>query len=119
LLLGAAFDQVTLTPWQAGFAVVYPAVCVAGLSWAAKAVFGLRHREGRTVMAGVRALAAFGRNDIRGTYRDPLLVMVVVAPVIWTTGVALLTRASPRCWLTATGLTWFRTTRWSSPRSCC
>jgi fluoroquinolone transport system permease protein len=39
----------------------------------------------------VRALAAFGRNDIRGTYRDPLLVMIVVAPVIWTTGVAVLT----------------------------
>jgi fluoroquinolone transport system permease protein len=39
----------------------------------------------------VRALAAFGRNDIRGTYRDPLLVMIVIAPVIWTTGVALLT----------------------------
>jgi fluoroquinolone transport system permease protein len=42
-------------------------------------------------MVTVRALAAFGRNDIRGTYRDPLLVMVVVAPVIWTTGVAVLT----------------------------
>lgn len=39
----------------------------------------------------VRALIAFGRNDLRGTYRDPLLVMVVVAPVIWTTGVAVLT----------------------------
>lgn len=38
-----------------------------------------------------RTLAAFGRNDIRGTYRDPLLVMLVLAPVIWTTGVALLT----------------------------
>ena len=38
-----------------------------------------------------KALAAFGRNDIRGTYRDPLLVMIVVAPVIWTTGVAVLT----------------------------
>jgi fluoroquinolone transport system permease protein len=37
------------------------------------------------------AVAAFGRNDIRGTYRDPLLWMVVVAPVIWTTGVAVLT----------------------------
>jgi fluoroquinolone transport system permease protein len=37
------------------------------------------------------ALAAFGRNDIRGTYRDPLLWMIVVAPVIWTTGVAILT----------------------------
>ena len=39
----------------------------------------------------LRALAAFGHNDIRGTYRDPLLVMIVVAPVIWTTGVAVLT----------------------------
>jgi fluoroquinolone transport system permease protein len=37
------------------------------------------------------ALAAFGRNDIRGTYREPLLVMIVVAPVIWTVGVAFLT----------------------------
>jgi fluoroquinolone transport system permease protein len=39
----------------------------------------------------VGAIAAFGRNDIRGTYRDPLLWMVVVAPVIWTTLVAFLT----------------------------
>ena len=39
----------------------------------------------------VRALVALGRNDLRGTYRDPLLVMIVVAPVIWTSGVALLT----------------------------
>jgi len=44
-----------------------------------------------SVATSVRALAAFGRNDIRGTYRDPLLVMIVVAPVIWTTGVAVLT----------------------------
>ncbi len=42
-------------------------------------------------MASARALMAFGRNDVRGTYRDPLLVMIVLAPVIWTTGVALLT----------------------------
>ena len=39
LLLGAAFDQVTLTPWQAVYAVAYPAICVAGLFWAAKATF--------------------------------------------------------------------------------
>jgi fluoroquinolone transport system permease protein len=39
----------------------------------------------------VRALAAFGRNDIRGTYRDPLLIMLIAAPVIWTAGVAFLT----------------------------
>jgi fluoroquinolone transport system permease protein len=38
----------------------------------------------------VRAWAAFGRNDLRGTYRDPLLVMLVVAPVIWTVGVVVL-----------------------------
>ena len=37
-----------------------------------------------------RHLAAFGRNDIRGTYRDPLLVMIVLAPVIWTTGLVVL-----------------------------
>lgn len=58
-----------------------------------------------------RAWAAFGRNDIRGTYRDPLLVMIVVAPVIWTTGVALLPRVSPQCWPAATGSTCCRTTR--------
>jgi fluoroquinolone transport system permease protein len=38
----------------------------------------------------VRALAAFGRNDLRGTYRDPLLVMLVLAPAIWTTGLVFL-----------------------------
>ncbi len=42
-------------------------------------------------MVTARALVAFARNDLRGTYRDPLLVMVVMAPVIWTTGVAVLT----------------------------
>jgi fluoroquinolone transport system permease protein len=41
--------------------------------------------------ASTKAVGAFGRNDIRGTYRDPLLVMIVIAPVIWATGVALLT----------------------------
>ncbi|WP_373693012.1 ABC transporter permease [[Mycobacterium] holstebronense] len=40
---------------------------------------------------GWRAVAAFVRNDLRGTYRDPLLVMIVLAPVIWTIGVAVLT----------------------------
>lgn len=42
-------------------------------------------------MMPARVWAAFGRNDIRGTYRDPLLIMVVFAPVIWTVGVAVLT----------------------------
>ena len=39
----------------------------------------------------LKAWKAFGRNDIRGAYRDPLLVMLVLAPVIWTTAVAVLT----------------------------
>jgi len=43
------------------------------------------------VVATAKAWIAFGRNDVRGTYRDPLLVMIVLAPAIWTTGVALLT----------------------------
>jgi fluoroquinolone transport system permease protein len=41
----------------------------------------------------MKAMAAFGRNDVRGTYRDPLLVMIVLAPVIWTTAVAVATPA--------------------------
>ena len=40
LLLGAAFDQVTLAPWQVAYAVAYPIVCATGLCWAAKALFG-------------------------------------------------------------------------------
>lgn len=43
----------------------------------------------RTPMT-VRAWIAFGRNDLRGTYRDPLLVMLVLAPVIWTVGAVVL-----------------------------
>jgi fluoroquinolone transport system permease protein len=43
------------------------------------------------IVTSVRAVAAFGRNDIRGTYRDPLLWMIVAAPVLWTTGVAIFT----------------------------
>lgn len=37
----------------------------------------------------LRSWAAFGRNDLRGTYRDPLLVMLVLAPAIWTIGTAV------------------------------
>jgi fluoroquinolone transport system permease protein len=39
LLLGAAFDQATLAPWQVIYAVMYPVACVVGLYWAAKAMF--------------------------------------------------------------------------------
>ena len=38
----------------------------------------------------LKAMTAFGRNDFRGTHRDPLLVMIVLAPVIWTVGVVIL-----------------------------
>ncbi|WP_099025071.1 fluoroquinolone transporter permease [Mycolicibacterium palauense] len=44
-----------------------------------------------TIALTRRAFRAFGGNDLRGTYRDPLLVMLVLAPVIWTSGVAILT----------------------------
>lgn len=39
LLLGAAFDQVVLAPWQVTYAVLYPVVCVVGLYYTAKAMF--------------------------------------------------------------------------------
>ncbi|MBY0285744.1 MAG: fluoroquinolone transporter permease [Mycobacteriaceae bacterium] len=39
LLLGTAFDQVVLSPWQVIYAVLYPVVCLAALCWAAKAMF--------------------------------------------------------------------------------
>ncbi|WP_006241857.1 hypothetical protein [Mycolicibacterium tusciae] len=39
LLLGTAFDQVTLAPWQTVYAVAYPVLWIAGLCWAAKAMF--------------------------------------------------------------------------------
>lgn len=97
LLLGAAFDQVSLAQAgrvcgglpnrvcggivPGGQGAIRP-LCRAKIGCAVRAISSL---------AGPRALAAFGRNDIRGTYRDPLLVMLVIAPVIWTTGVALLT----------------------------
>lgn len=41
----------------------------------------------------MRAWVTFGCNDLRGTYRDPLLVMLVVAPVIWTVGTVVLVPA--------------------------
>ncbi|EFG73676.1 hypothetical protein HMPREF0591_6411 [Mycobacterium parascrofulaceum ATCC BAA-614] len=39
LLLGCAFNQIRLTAWQAGYAVAYPALSIAALCWAAKALF--------------------------------------------------------------------------------
>jgi fluoroquinolone transport system permease protein len=39
LLLGAAFEQVTLAPWQVLYAVLYPIACVAGLFRAASTLF--------------------------------------------------------------------------------
>ncbi|CAM4339009.1 Fluoroquinolones export permease proteinc/MT2761 [Mycobacterium basiliense] len=42
LLLGSAFDQMSLAPWQVGYAVWYPTICVVGLYRVAKTVFA-RH----------------------------------------------------------------------------
>ncbi|WP_099025060.1 fluoroquinolone export ABC transporter permease subunit [Mycolicibacterium palauense] len=39
LLFGAAFDQVSLAPWQLAYALLYPIVCVAGLAWLAAVTF--------------------------------------------------------------------------------
>lgn len=39
LLLGTAFDQVALSLWQVIYAVLYSVMCIAGLFWAAKAMF--------------------------------------------------------------------------------
>lgn len=39
LLLGAAFDQISLDAAQLCYAVAYPLLCLIGLSWAAKATF--------------------------------------------------------------------------------
>lgn len=39
LLFGAAFDQLTLAPWQIGYALGYPLVCAAGLYWLARTLF--------------------------------------------------------------------------------
>jgi fluoroquinolone transport system permease protein len=39
-LLGAAFDQVALAPWQVVYAVGYPVVCLVFLWWAAQKLFG-------------------------------------------------------------------------------
>lgn len=39
LLFGAAFDQVSLAPWQAVYALTYPVVCIAGLCWTARTLF--------------------------------------------------------------------------------
>lgn len=39
LLFAATFDQLTLAPWQAGYAVLYPLVCTAGLYLVAKKMF--------------------------------------------------------------------------------
>lgn len=40
LLLGAAFGQVVLAPWQVLYALVYSGLCVAALCWLAKRLFG-------------------------------------------------------------------------------
>ncbi len=48
LLLGVAFDQTTLAPWQVMYAVAYPMLSIVALCRVAKVMFTpLRHRHGR------------------------------------------------------------------------
>lgn len=42
LLLGTAFDQLTLAPWQVAYAVLYPLLCIAALYRLASVMF-IRH----------------------------------------------------------------------------
>ena len=51
------------------------------------------------------------RNDIAGTDLDPLLVMIVVAPIIWTLGVVVRTPPSTEMLTERYQPTWLRTTR--------
>ncbi|MEO3758117.1 fluoroquinolone transporter permease [Mycobacterium sp. B14F4] len=46
MLLGAAFDQVHLAPWQVAYAIVYPLLCMAVLTEVARAMFD-RHVIGK------------------------------------------------------------------------
>ncbi|MEB3022524.1 fluoroquinolone export ABC transporter permease subunit [[Mycobacterium] crassicus] len=39
LLFGAAFDQLQLAPWQIGYALIYPTLCIAGLCWSGRKLF--------------------------------------------------------------------------------
>ena len=39
MLLGSAFHQIDLAPWQVGYAILYPLVCLAVLSATARAMF--------------------------------------------------------------------------------
>lgn len=40
LLFAAVFDQISLAPWQIGYALVYPLLCAAGLYQVARIMFG-------------------------------------------------------------------------------
>lgn len=41
-------------------------------------------RAGARLASGMRSVAAFARNDLRGVFREPLLAGVIFAPVVWT-----------------------------------
>ena len=40
LLFAAVFDEISLAPWQIGYALVYPLLCAAGLYQVARIMFG-------------------------------------------------------------------------------
>ena len=39
LLFGAAFGQIDLAPWQLGYSVAYPLLCIGALFWVARVLF--------------------------------------------------------------------------------
>lgn len=39
LLFGVAFGQADLAPWQLGYAVAYPLLCIGALFWSARVLF--------------------------------------------------------------------------------
>lgn len=51
LLFAAVFDQISLAPWQIGYALIYPLVCAAGLYRLARTMFG-RYVVARSGVAG-------------------------------------------------------------------
>jgi hypothetical protein len=87
---GDFVEQLTLAPREVADAVMYPVMCLADHFLVAGDVRPLRRRAVRVSMRRALPLTAFGHNNVRGTYRDPLLVMIAIAAVIWATAVAIL-----------------------------
>ncbi len=74
LLLGAAFDQVSLAPWQVEHAVVYPIVCAAGCAGRQRRYYG-RYVVPKIGCAGPSDIEPCGPRALARSFschRDPL-----------------------------------------------